>query len=171
MRTAKGTVTRLTTRGYSLITSSDKLPELKALAAEFDSAYKQFLDAHEQHHHLLIEKRDIEGAPSYIREVKFIFTQYRDTVEFWVQDTEDRLKANTTPVVDSVCEHTTHVVNTPAQHESDTDESKDIPVTEKELEAVRSHYESNRQRMDLERDKLALKITLKREMPDSLNKN
>ena len=83
-----------------------------------------------------------------------------------MQDTEGRLKADTTHAVHTVGEHTAHVVNTPAQYESDIDESKDISATEEELKAVRAHYESNSQMMDLERDKLPLKIKLTREMRD-----
>ena len=160
---AKGAVTRLQTQGDSLMTSVENLPQVKALAGEFDSAYQRFIQVHEEYHKLLTESSDIESSQSYIREAKFIFVQFRDTMEYWIADCHESQAE-----VETVVEHA------PSEYDNAVGLEQTLPVNEDELNAVRAHeqqmlkeYEMKRQKMELEakleRDRLALEIKLKRE--------
>lgn len=183
----KAAVTRLMTRGDELMTAVENqpqienLPQVKSLTQDFDVAYQQFVEVHDEYHQLLTIPEDIDSSEKYIAEAQFIFDPFRASLDLWIEDIQDRLNHEDAAQQqledkDKVDHVDQSIVN--GLHEQQTaDLEQSVFKSEAEIETLRRRdvlmnkdYELKREQIEregkLERDKLAFQIQLKRQQQE-----
>ena len=128
---AKGAVTRIITKGNSLMSDDSNAEEVQSLVSQVEEALDKFNSAHGDYHQTLEHELDIEESETYLESVNQKVEQFKADVDQWLSDIKDQPQEET-------------------EEEPFVDKEQEILKKEEEMAEFRRQIEQRRQEMESE---------------------
>ena len=89
---AKGVVTKRQNELLQLMKDSNDVEQVRSKVIELESALRNFYEAHDKYHAVLIDDNDIQDSIEYFESVKHVGTALIQTFDVWFKSVQSKLQ-------------------------------------------------------------------------------